>query len=69
MSEKNWIPIFSTSVHYQAEIVKQMLETNGIEAVVMNKQDTSYPMLGEADVLVAEEYKDKAIQLIEENKF
>lgn len=66
MSEKKWLLIFSTTVHYQAEIVKQMLENNGIEAVVMNKQDSSYPMLGQADVLVAEEDETKAIQLIEE---
>lgn len=66
MDEKKWVLVFSTSVHHQAEIVMQMLESNGIEAVVMNKQDSSYPMLGEAEVFVVEEHEKKAIQLIEE---
>jgi len=65
MDEKKWVLVFTTSVHYQAEIVRQMLESNEIEAVVMNKQDSSYPMLGEADVFVVEGYEEKAVQLIE----
>jgi len=66
MSDKKWVLIFSTTVPYQAEIIKQMLESNGIEAVVMNKQDSSYPMLGEADILVSEEFEAKARKLIDD---
>lgn len=65
MIDKQWTLVFSTAVHYQAEIIKQMLESNEIEAVVMNKQDTSYPMLGEADVYVDESKKELAEKLIE----
>ncbi len=66
MSDKKWVHIFSTDVPYQAEIIKQMLESNGIEVVVMDKQDSSYPMIGEADILVSEEFEAKARKLIEE---
>ncbi|HOP04751.1 MAG TPA: DUF2007 domain-containing protein [Tenuifilaceae bacterium] len=66
MSDIKWVLVFSTAAQYQAEIVKQMLENNGLEAIVMNKQDSSYPMLGEADVLVSEEHEKKARKLIEE---
>lgn len=66
MSDIKWVLVFSTAAPYQAEIVKQMLENNGLEAIVMNKQDSSYPMLGEADVLVSKENETKARKLIDE---
>jgi len=66
MNDSSWISVFNTAVHYQAEIVKQMLESNGIEAVVVNKQDSSYPMLGEAEVFVDEEFVSLALKLIED---
>jgi hypothetical protein len=65
MDQKQWAIVFSTSIHYQAEIVKQMLESNDVEAVVMDKQDTSYPMLGEADVFVVKENEEFAKKLIQ----
>ena len=48
---ENWVVIYSTSKPWQAEIAKQVLEDNGIEAVVINKQDSSY-LFGEAEVYV-----------------
>ncbi len=65
MSEKNWSLIFTTNVAFQAEIVKQMLESNGIETVVIDKQDSSYPSIGEAEVYVSPGSEAKAKQLIE----
>lgn len=58
MYSSNSIPI--------AEIVKQMLISNGIEAVLMNRQDTMYPSLGEAEVYVSNENSLTAEKLIKE---
>ena len=51
--ENNWISIYSSDKPWQAEIAKQLLSENGIEAVVINKQDSSYLVFGEAEVYVS----------------
>ena len=45
--EDNWISILSTPQPWQAEIAKQILGENGIEAVIMNRRDSSYTVFGE----------------------
>ena len=66
MNDKDWTIVYSTNTPFQAEMVKQMLESNGIEAVVIDKQDSSYPSIGEAEVYVTKEIESKAKQLINE---
>ena len=62
--EKNWRKIFSTDQPYQAELARQVLEENGIQAVVMNKKDSSYLMFGETELYVSQDEVIKAKQLI-----
>lgn len=66
MDDKNWVPVFRSNSPIQAEIVKQMLESNGIEAVMLNQNDSSYPTIGTAEVYVTKENEDKSIKLIQE---
>lgn len=67
MNDKDWALVYShTSL--QAEIVKQMLNSFGIDAVVLDKQDSSYPIIGDAEVYVNKENKEKALKHIEELK-
>ena len=47
--DKNWKLVYSTGQLYQAEMVKDILEDNDIEAVIMNKQDSFY-LFGEIDI-------------------
>ncbi|BDX38038.1 hypothetical protein CYCD_13930 [Tenuifilaceae bacterium CYCD] len=61
--DENWIVVYSTSKPWQAEIAKQVLEENGIAAVVINKQDSSY-LFGEAEVYVDICNVEKAKELI-----
>ena len=62
--KKNWINIFSSANPIEVEIVKQMLEENNINAVVLNKQDSSYNMFGTIDLFVNETEQETALQLI-----
>jgi len=62
--EKDWIKLFSTDRPYQAELARQILEENGIQAVVINKKDSSYLMFGETEVYVNQDEVIKAKQLI-----
>lgn len=40
--EKNWVCIYTTEASYIAEIAKDLLHENEIDAVIINKQDTNY---------------------------
>ena len=64
--EKNWINIFSSANPIEVEIVKQMLNENNINAVILNKQDSSYNLFGSIDLYVKEENQTIALQLINE---
>lgn len=61
----NWQKIFSNELLYRAEIVKAVLEDNNIEAVILNKKDTSYHW-GTHEVMVAQDDILKAIKIIKE---
>jgi hypothetical protein len=40
--EKNWVCIYTTKASYLAEIAKNLLHENEIDAVIINKQDMNY---------------------------
>lgn len=48
----HWELVFSTSLPYQAEIVKSLLLENDIISVIINKQDSSYLTFGEIELYV-----------------
>ena len=62
MSE-NWEVIYSTNQLYEAEMAKDIMADNGIECVIMNKQDSTY-RFGEIEVCVPTEEVFRAKQLI-----
>ena len=58
------IKLYSTENPNKAEIIKQMLEENDINVVLLNKQDSSYMNFGEAELKVLESDSEKALQII-----
>jgi hypothetical protein len=62
---ENWIKVFEDQNQIRAEIVKAVLEENGIPAVVMNKKETVYNVFGSYEVLVAQADGLVAMQLIQ----
>jgi len=62
--EKNWVKIYKSTNFYQSEIVKQMLLQHKIEAVLLNKQDSSYRSFGNVEVYVHQADFDHAIELL-----
>jgi len=62
--EKNWVKIYKSTNFYQSEIVKQMLLQHKVEAVLLNKQDSSYHSFGNVEVYVHQEDFDHAIELL-----
>ncbi|HLT87688.1 MAG TPA: DUF2007 domain-containing protein [Sphingobacterium sp.] len=65
--EKGWIKIQTYTDAIRGEIDKQMLEENGIPAVLLNMQDSSF-MFGKIDLFVNEKDFGQAQRLIQENE-
>tara|TARA_B100000242_G_C43043254_1_gene486803 strand:+ start:1943 stop:2128 length:186 start_codon:yes stop_codon:yes gene_type:complete len=59
------IKVYSSNNPNQAIIIKQMLEENGINVVLLNKQDSSYLMFGPIELYVHEEEIIQAKKLLE----
>lgn len=62
----NWQKVYFSDKIYRAEIVKAVLEDNGMQPVIINKKDTSYH-IGHYEVFVAQEDVLKAIKIIEDD--
>ncbi len=66
--EKGWVEIYSTAHEYKATIAKDLLENEGIKAVILNQHDSAYTTFGEVGVFVDEADKTKAIELLKNLK-
>lgn len=66
--KRNWINIFSSTNPIEVEIVKQMLEENNINAVALNKQDSSYQMFGIIELFVTEDQLEIAKSLLKKSE-
>lgn len=55
---KDWVLIYQTGQAWEAEMQRGLLEDNGIECVLINKQDSAY-LFGEVELYVK---TDNAIQ-------
>lgn len=62
-----WIKIYTSQEFIKSEIVRQVLTDNGIDAVLMNKQDSSYKF-GNIDVYIHPANFDRAIEIIIQNE-
>lgn len=65
-AQKNWKRILTTQHAYQADIAKAVLAENGIESMIMNKQDSVYVPIGEVELYVLENEVVRAIHLTKE---
>lgn len=59
----NWQRVYSTQLAHHAEIVKGVLETHEVPAVVLSKKDSSY-LFGFYEVHVAADDAVKALKVI-----
>ncbi|MBO4602224.1 MAG: DUF2007 domain-containing protein [Salinivirgaceae bacterium] len=60
---EDWISIYSTNSTFEAELMRGKLENAGVEAVLMNKQDSSY-LFGEIEVYVHQYQSQQALNII-----
>lgn len=67
--EKDWVKIYYANQSFRAEIIKGMLEENGINVVLLNRQDSSYlsALPGMAELYVHISQAQEARQLLLDN--
>lgn len=61
-----WQSVFESTIFYQAEIVKTVLIDKGIQAVLLDKKDSAYP-IGHFEVHVPQDQLLKAIKIVKED--
>lgn len=66
--ENNWKKIHVGSNPVRIEILKQMLEENGVKSVILNKQDSSY-RFGNIELYTHENDEKLALELISQISF
>lgn len=61
---KNWQKVYEDSSPVRAEIVKGVLEDNGIQSVILNKKESVYQIHGYFEVLVPTAEVLRAINIV-----
>ena len=64
LSQTKWKILKTSNQVFELEMMKGFLLENGINAVIMNKQDSSYQVFGECELLVKEEDVNQAEELL-----
>tara|TARA_B100000609_G_C17137318_1_gene393533 strand:+ start:63 stop:269 length:207 start_codon:yes stop_codon:yes gene_type:complete len=63
----NWVKVLSSEDLFKIEIISQMLKNNKIDAVIINKKDSSYNLFGFSSLYVRREHVEKSMELILKN--
>jgi hypothetical protein len=61
--DNNWSVVFSTDDIFQADVIKNMLDANNIDAIIMNQKDSAY-LFGIVKIYTKKENIEKAKNLI-----
>ena len=64
LSQTKWKILKTSNQVFELEMMKGFLLENGINAIVMNKQDSSYQVFGEGELLVKEGDVERAKELL-----
>jgi len=61
--DNDWVSIFITGKYYQAQFAMKLLSDQGIESVIVNKQDSTY-LFGDVELFVRKDDVIRAKHLI-----
>ena len=62
--EQGWVKVYSTDEKHLAHIVEEMLGSNDIEVVLMDKKDSANLIAGEVELYVKHENVLRTLNLI-----
>jgi hypothetical protein len=63
---EKWITVYTSNNRIRTELITNELINKGINAVILDKIDANFPVLGPIAIHVPEEQAEEAIQYIEE---
>ena len=63
------VKVYSTTEPLQANLAQTVLKTNGIEAHQMDKQDSSFTVIGNIELFTTAVDAEKALKILTENDF
>jgi len=66
--EKDWVEVYLTAHEYRASIAIDLLENEGIKAILLNQHDTAYQSFGDYKVYVDQKDELQARELLKELK-
>ncbi|MGY6742310.1 MAG: putative signal transducing protein [Cecembia sp.] len=61
---KNWQKVYENNSPVRAEIVKGVLEDNGIQAVILSKKESVYQIFGNYEVMVPVNDALRAVNIV-----
>lgn len=71
LNEADWVVVYTTSFDYEAEMLKDNLESAGISAMILSQKDNNFPAPGDLSIiklLVKKEDVDNAVTFLNEFK-
>jgi hypothetical protein len=66
-SADKWVSVYSTSLLHNAELLKHVLNEQNVDAVVLNQQDSFYPVIGDVQLFVHRGDVIRAKKIIEDS--
>ena len=66
--DENWVLLTMSQDQHGIQILKSLLESNQIPAIILNKQDSAYLAFGDIELYVPREKFVKARYLIDKNQ-
>lgn len=64
---EQWETVYTTNKMHEADLVKQLLIANGVDAVLLNQQDSAY-MFGDIQIKVENKNTKEANRIINDFK-
>jgi hypothetical protein len=64
--EKDWKKIYFSGDEFKVMIARDLLEENGINAVIMNQKDSSYTSFGDIELYIEEEDEVEALRILDQ---
>ncbi|MCC7051192.1 MAG: DUF2007 domain-containing protein [Bacteroidia bacterium] len=61
-----WVTIYTTNQLVEANLVKGLLKSENIEVCLLNKQDSSYTIFGQIELLVPQAFYHQSLQLLKQ---
>ncbi len=65
--ESNWVKVYASTKLHNVELLRNILEEKDLRAIVVNKQDSFYPSIGEIELYVKSDEVMAAKRIIEES--